>query len=80
MIDDTTINSEEERYNSNYLKTKTFFERKIPVHLLKKDREWFNGMILELTNDFFIIDELKKGRRVVFFLELWDIEELEGKI
>jgi hypothetical protein len=73
------INEELTRQNDNYKKAKDFYKRNIPVHLLKRDRQWYNGTILELTNDFFILDERKLGRRVVFFLELYDIEELEEK-
>jgi len=74
-----TAEQESKNYNNNFLIAKDFYKRNIPVHLLKRDRQWYNGTILELTNDFFIIDERKLGRRVVFFLELYSIEELEAK-
>jgi len=77
--DDYDFRIDDKRINSNYLKAKVFYENKIPVHLLKIDREWFNGTILELSNSFFIIDERKKGRRIVFFIELWEIEEMNIK-
>jgi len=70
------LKSEDERQRDNLVKIKVFFERKIPVHLLKKDREWMNGYIKEVGNDFFLIDELKFGERIVFLIELFSIEEL----
>ena len=70
------IKTEDERQRDNLLKIKIFFERKIPVHLLKKDREWMNGYIQELGSNFFTIDEFKFGRRIVFLHELFSIEEL----
>jgi len=76
MPNDYDFKIDDEKINSNYLKAKVFYENKIPVHLLKTDREWYNGIILELTHDFFIIDERKKGRRMVFFIELWEIDEM----
>jgi len=72
------MNYDDERYKTNFIKAKTFFNKQIPVHLLKKDREWYNGLITEISNDFFIIDEMKLGKRVVFFLEIWEIEEYGG--
>ena len=80
MIDDDYIKKEkerrEQRLKENFLKAKSFFDNKIKVHLIKTDREWFNGLIVEFTTDFFIINDLKKGDRLVFFVELWDIEEM----
>ena len=78
-IEQNVIEQEAKRNTDNFLAAKDFFNRKVPIHLLKRDRQWYNGTILELTNDFFIIDERKLGRRVVFFLELYSIEELEAK-
>ena len=70
MIDDNELKK------SNFIKAKYFYDNKISVHLMKTDREWFNGFIVEFSNDFFIIDDRKYGRRMVFFIELWSIEEM----
>lgn len=70
------MDDNEERKKSNFVKAKYFYDNKISVHLIKTDREWFNGLIVEFANDFFIIDERKRGRRMVFFVELYDIEEM----
>lgn len=75
MINDTTIH--DEKIELNRIKAKTFLEKNIPVHILKKDREWWNGNIIEVKSDFLIIDERKKGEAILFFLEIHSIEELE---
>lgn len=76
MIQDKNDQDEDILIKSNKLKVKAFFENDIPVHLLKLDREWMNGIIVEVRDDFFFINERKKGKRMVFFHELYHIEEM----
>ena len=60
------INYEEERKRANL-----FSERKITVHVSKLDGLWFNGLILEVGFDFFIIlDREEKKNQYIFFSEL----------
>jgi hypothetical protein len=73
MIYDKKNNDQKQEIN--YLKAKTFLEKKLPVHILKTDREWFNGDLKEVRSDFLIINEFKKGQRILFFLEIYDINE-----
>ncbi len=77
MIHDNKIN--DEKIKINRVKAKSFLERKISVHILKTDREWWNGELLEVCSDFLVINERKKGRHTLFFVEIWDINELEEK-
>lgn len=77
MIYEKKIN--DERINSNIVKTKGFFELKKDVHILKISREWLNGTIKEISKDYLIMNERKKGEIVVFFLEMFSIEELEER-
>lgn len=59
-------------------KAKYFFTNLIPVHInLKKDKVWLNGKIEELSADFFILNEFKKGKLPVFFIDIYDIEMFE---
>ena len=69
--------SEEKRNIENFLTAKRCYENKIPVHLLIKNRQWYNGLIVEFAHNFFIMEERNLGMRVVFFLELYYIEEME---
>ena len=62
-----------------FLKAKTFFEKKILVHLTKKGGEWLNGEIKEVKVNFLMIDERKKGLIPVFYIELDKIEKLEDR-
>ena len=47
-----------------------FFKRKVEVHILKKDGRSFNGLIVELSNDFFVIQDRLNGKQFVLFSEL----------
>lgn len=55
-------------------KTQAYFDKQISVHVKYKSGEWANGYINEqLSPDFFMLQERKKGLIPVFFLELEDI-------
>jgi len=69
-------NDNDRRLKANYSKAKYFFENNIPVHLIKYSREWLNGPIEEFNEDSFIINEYKKGRRIVFLIDIYDIDEM----
>lgn len=62
-------------------KVQVFFERKIAVHinLKNKNKEWLNGEIKEVSEDFFILNEKKKGEMPVFFIEMYDINPWKEK-
>jgi len=75
MIYDNKI--DDRRIQINKDKAKAFFEKQIPVHILKIDREWFNGLLLEVKNEFLTINEKKRGTKIVVFREIFDINQLE---
>ena len=58
--------------NMNYDKAKIFLERKIKVHVVKTNGTFYNGFISEISKsqDFFIIEDIKEGPRLIFFAEL----------
>ena len=68
---------DDERLKINISKAKAFFENKISVHILKTNREWLNGEITEVSDDFLMLNEKVKGTMPVAFLELFDINKLE---
>ena len=53
---------------------KVYSEKKIAVHITKKNEEWLNGNIVEVSGSFFMLDEFKKGIMPVFFTEIINIE------
>lgn len=55
---------------NDYEKAKIFFDRRMIIHVSKLDGEFLNGLIMELSEKFFIIKDLKKGEQFVFFNEL----------
>lgn len=66
---------EDLKLNSNKEKITYFFEKKIPVHLLKRDRIWFNGIIVELTDSqTFLIKDQRIGEKKVFYSDVYDID------
>lgn len=51
-------------------RAEVFFKKSIKVHISKKNGEWFNGIITEISNDFFIIRDQLKGNKLILFSEL----------
>jgi len=56
-----------------------YFKRDLPVHCKYKRGFWKNGYILEMSSDFFSLNEFEEGLMPVFFNELLDIDKFEYK-
>lgn len=57
-----------------------FFKEKVrPVHISKKDYMFHNGIILEVSSDFLIIEDEKLGELPIFFEEIKYIAPREPK-
>lgn len=58
----------------NYVRAKSYYQQNIPVHVsLNADRGFgfYNGYIIEMpTPDFFIMEDVLDGRKLIFFIEL----------
>jgi hypothetical protein len=54
----------------NYERANVFFNKKIVVHISKIDGIYYNGLITEVNNNCFFIDDKEDGRQLVFFKEL----------
>jgi len=54
----------------NYERAKIFLEKKIVVHISKKNGVYYNGLILEVKPHCFFIDDKEDGRQLIFFEEL----------
>jgi len=52
----------------------------IQLHIVKKDKEWYNCFVLDKKNGVYIIDEMKFGIKHLFLSEIYNIsEKKEGK-
>ena len=47
-----------------------YFQKKIPIHISKKDGIFYNGKIIEIGSNFFFIEDFEEGRLLIFFHEL----------
>ena len=54
-------------------KVQTHFEKNFLLHCSFKNGMWKNGKILEVSADFFILDEMFDGEMAVFFKELREV-------
>ena len=53
-----------------------FFKEKVSVHIEKKDREFFNGLLVEKkSDDVYILKERKFGLVHVFISDVYDVSE-----
>lgn len=65
--------------NELYKLAKFFMERNISIHITKKNNWFHNGKIKELSAEFIILDEERKGEIPVFFSEMTEISKREEK-
>jgi hypothetical protein len=56
------------------LKASVFFKRKFPCHVTLNSGSWYNGKIIELSADFFILKDRKKGKILIFFQEIYKMD------
>jgi len=62
-----------------YETAKFFKNKKIAVHITKKDSRFHNGVILKVNQKFLEIDDEKLGEMPIFFSEIKLIEPREPK-
>ena len=65
MEDEITEDEEKNRRRVN-----AFYKEKLIVHVITKKDSFYNGRILKVDKDFFVINDRKKGAKVLFYLEL----------
>lgn len=54
---------------------KVFCEFKQPIHVTYTDDTWNNGLIVEVREEFFMIDDFEDGLIPVFFAKVKKIEK-----
>lgn len=61
-------------------KARFFSEKAITVHISCKDGRFYNGLIIEIVgDDFLIINDRMNGETPVYFSEIKIIERFRGK-
>jgi hypothetical protein len=49
------------------------------LHIIKKNKEWYNCFIISKESDgIYIVNERKFGRRTLFASEVYDLDECKG--
>lgn len=64
------MNNEMNDEEMNKRRALAFYKEKLIVHITKTDKIFYNGRILKVDKDFFVINDREKGAKVVFFFEL----------
>ena len=73
-------NESQKNIEQNKIRVKAFYDSKLSVHINLKDGTWLNGEIIDLSKkDFFLIQERKRGKLPVFYMDIFDIDKLEPR-
>lgn len=60
----------------NYERALIFLQKKIPAHVVKTNKVFYNGLIVEVDLTCFFIEDIEDGRQLILFKQLnKDIEE-----
>lgn len=70
---------DKEEFENLRNKIKVFFESKIAVHIYRKDGQWRRGNILEVYDDYFVIQERVLGKMPIFFADISGIDIIRSK-
>ncbi len=60
-------------------KVSIYFKQDRPIHIKLKDGEWLNGHVKEMSADFFMLEEFKRGETPIFFLEVVSVNPFTPK-
>lgn len=72
------INDEERRIIE---KLDFFFQEQVPVHISKKDKIYYNGVLKEKKSDaVFLIDDRVLGLTYLFVTDIFEVEEFKGEV
>lgn len=67
--------SDEKRVDELRIKAKSLFDSKIKAHItLSQSAFFYNGLIVQLANDWLIIDDRKLGESVLWFIDIKKID------
>jgi len=54
----------------NYERAKIFCDKQLVVHISKRDGIYYNGIITEVSDLFFFLEDKEDGKQLIFFKEL----------
>jgi len=60
-------------------KCEFFYERKTTIHIRKDNGQFYNGLIIELTNESLILLDRVVGEVLIYFSEIKFIEPYKGR-
>ena len=63
--------------NEMFMKANFFFERKITIHISCNDKRFYNGLIIELHQEFILINNRVLGETPVYFSEINSVERFK---
>lgn len=58
---------------------KVYLKKKIPVHIRLENEEWLNGKIIEVSSEFLMLKEFKRGDLPIFFSQIIDIDKFRER-
>jgi len=61
-------------------KVEYFYNKKVAVHIKKKNGYLNNGFILEFALDLIILDDERSGAMPIYFEEILEIEERRARV
>jgi hypothetical protein len=61
-------------------KIKFFLTNKISIHIIQLDGIWKNGSIIEVKANCFVLDELKEGKQLIFYSDIYNVIPLKEKV
>ena len=60
-------------------KAQFYFENKITIHIDTKDKQFYNGLIIEISETSLIINDRVLGEVYVSFYEIESLEKFRGR-
>lgn len=60
-------------------KAKFYMKEKTSLHINLHSGKWFNGKIVDMKDNYFVFDEERLGKTVVFFEEVFNLEPRRKK-
>lgn len=60
-------------------KAEFFLEKKINVHIQKRNGQFYNGLVLECSSEHLVMIDRKVGELIIFFSEITKFEPYKGE-
>lgn len=61
------------------IKLKFYFEHKISIHIDTFDNKFYNGLIIELHENFFVLFDKISGDTPISYTEIRNLEKYKGR-